>query len=89
MVFQARIEGTHPGFSAGVHYLPADRCVWEYASPATGGYSEADGNYVVQQVILYRDADAVTFERGSDNVTSLLFGTIGKSGRFVAMTTDG
>ena len=96
LVFEVVVNATHQGFGAGTYILPADRCAWEYAVTRTtgtdqqtatsGGYIPADGNYKVDQVLFYRATDIVTFGITDTVVDSVRLGTIGKSGRFVAMT---
>ena len=70
-------------------HFPADRCVWKYENAATGGsvggYVESLGQYRVNNARFF-PGNAASVDLWVSGTSTVILGTIGKSGRFVGMT---
>ena len=70
-------------------HFPADRCVWKYENAATGGsvggYVEGLGQYRINNARFY-PGNVGSADLWVSGTSTVILGTIGKSGRFVGMT---
>ena len=76
-------------------HFPADRCVWKYENAATGGsvggYVEGLGQYRINNARFYPGTTnashtGLSVDLWVSGTSTVVLGTIGKTGRFVGMT---